>query len=48
MAVLPPILEKMGARICEHYGCDAEEREALRDEMGDALGGRTAATPRQK
>lgn len=44
MAVLPPIMEKMGARICEHYGCDAAERGALRDEMNGALGGPAAST----
>jgi hypothetical protein len=48
MSVLPPILEKMGARICERYGCDAEEREALLDEMEGAMGGHTAAAPRRK
>jgi len=25
VAVMPPLLEKMAARLCAHYGCDADE-----------------------
>lgn len=32
VTVMPPLLEKMAARLCEHYGCDAHEIAA---EMGD-------------
>jgi len=29
MSVMPVMIEKMGARICAHYGCDPSEMEAL-------------------
>ena len=35
LAVMPPLLEKMAARLCEHYGCDADEvAEGMSDDQG--------------
>lgn len=37
MAVVPQMLDKMASRICQHYGCTAEElQEMKRDMRGEA------------
>lgn len=44
MSVLPQMLEKMAARICQHYGCTAAELEEMKREMR----GEVAAAPARK
>ena len=33
MSVMPQLMEKMAARICQYYGCEAEELEAVQRGM---------------
>lgn len=45
MSVMPQMLDKMAARMCQHYGCEPGELEELQREMrGEAA----AATARRK
>lgn len=44
MSVMPQMLDKMAARICQHYGCEPGELEEMQREMR----GETAAAPRSK
>lgn len=49
MTVMPQLMEKMASRMCQHYGCTAEELQELRGAMGEAMGGYVAApAPRSK
>ena len=34
MTVIPPMMEKMFARLCAHYGCTEEERAMLSEQLG--------------
>lgn len=43
MSVVPQMLDKMAARMCQHYGCGPGELEVLRREMRAGLGGASAA-----
>ena len=47
MSVIPQMLDKMAARMCQHYGCAPGELEALRREMlaGAGLSGTAAPAP---
>lgn len=47
MSVVPQMLDKMAARMCQHYGCAPGELEELRRQMraGAAAGGAPAAAP---
>jgi hypothetical protein len=44
MTVIPQLLDKMAARICQHYGCEPGQLERLQSEMR----GETVAAPRPK
>lgn len=44
MSVLPDMLEKMAARLCQHYGCTATELQELKREMRGETS--TAPTPK--
>ncbi|MNR62353.1 hypothetical protein D3C85_1843530 [compost metagenome] len=47
MSVLPALLDKMAARICQHYGCAPGELEAMQREMrGEPM--TPAAAPSRK
>lgn len=45
MTVLPQLLDKMAARLCQHYGCEAGELETLQRQM---RGESTVAAPASK
>lgn len=44
MTVIPQMLDKMAARICQHYGCEPGELEEMQREMR----GQVTAAPRSK
>ena len=44
MTVMPQLMDKMAARICQHYGCEPGELEAFQREMR----GQVAAAPPPK
>jgi hypothetical protein len=44
MTVIPQLLDKMAARICQHYSCEPGQLERLQSEMR----GETVAAPRPK
>ena len=44
LTVLPQLLEKMAARLCQHYGCTPQELETLKREMR----GEVSVAPRRK
>lgn len=45
MTVLPQMMDKMAARICQHYGCTPAEQREMQDEMRGAV---TAPTSHSK
>jgi len=45
MSVMPQMLDKMAARMCQHYGCEPGELEMLRQEMRAGAG--LASSPTQ-
>ncbi|GAA0869474.1 hypothetical protein GCM10009116_13100 [Brevundimonas basaltis] len=44
MTVMPQLMDKMAARMCQHYGCDAGELRA----MQGAIRGEVPVAPRRK
>jgi hypothetical protein len=44
MSVMPQMLDKMAARMCQHYGCTPAELETLRREMRAGASGGVAPT----
>ncbi len=50
MSVMPQMLDKMAARMCQHYGCGPGELEALQREMriGAGLASSPAPAPSRK
>lgn len=42
MSVMPQMMEKMASRMCQHYGCTAEELQEMREAMQGALAQPTA------
>lgn len=42
LSVMPQLMDKMAARICQHYGCEPGELEDLQRQMGGQV---TAAPP---
>ncbi|HYC96320.1 DUF2059 domain-containing protein [Brevundimonas sp.] len=42
MTVMPQMLEKMASRMCQHYGCTADELRNMREEMQGAFAEPTA------
>lgn len=50
MSVMPQLLDKMAARMCQHYGCEPGELETLRREMraGAGLASSPAPAPSPK
>lgn len=38
MSVMPQMLDKMAARMCQHYGCEPGELETLRRELREGAG----------
>ncbi|MDY6925169.1 MAG: DUF2059 domain-containing protein [Pseudomonadota bacterium] len=45
MSVMPQLLDKMAARMCQHYGCEPGELEALRQEMRAGAGLASSPAP---
>lgn len=37
MTVMPQMMEKMASRVCQHYGCTAQELEEMRGAMRGAM-----------
>lgn len=42
MTVMPQMMEKMASRMCQHYGCTAEQLQNMREEMQGAFAEPTA------
>jgi len=45
MSVIPQMLDKMAARMCQHYGCGPGEMEEMRRQMREGAGLASAPAP---